>query len=177
MKTTLGYLCLAITLGFAAPAVAFAQNSALDQVGPVPPAILAAKSVFVSNAGSDSGLFPSPFTGDPDRAYTEFYAALKATGDYQVVADPSQADLVLELQLFAPSGPTNPNKVNGAADPLPGFRLIVYDRKTHYILWTVTELIDTAYSQKSHDKNFDLALTEVLREFLNIAGKTPSAAH
>jgi hypothetical protein len=172
MKSTLGYLCLAVTVGCAAPATVIAQNSAHDQVGPVPPGILAAKSIFVSNAGADSGMFPSPFTGDPDRAYTEFYAALKATGDYQLADDPSQADLVLELQLIAPNGPTNPNKINGAADPLPRFRLIVYDRKTHYILWTVTESIDAADSQKSHDKNFDLALTEVLNEFLYIGGKT-----
>ena len=174
MKFTLAYLCFAILVACATSANAAAQNSAHDQVGPVPLAILAAKSIFVSNAGADSGLFPSPFTGDPDRAYTEFYAALKATGDYQLAGDPSQADLVLELQLFAPSGPTNPNKSNGAADPLPRFRLIVYDRKTHYVLWTVTESIDTAFSQKSHDKNFDLALNELLNEFLYVAGKTKS---
>ncbi len=44
---------------------AFAQMPASTGVGSVPPAIRAAKSVFVSNAGSDSGLFPEPFSGDP----------------------------------------------------------------------------------------------------------------
>jgi hypothetical protein len=172
MKFARACLCLVVAVGCVTSANAVAQNSAHDRVGPVPPAILAAKSIFVSNAGSDSGLFPSPFTGDPDRAYTEFYAELKATGDYQLADDPLQADLVLELQLFAPNGPTNPNKINGAADPLPRFRLTVYDRKTHYILWTVTESIEAAGSQKAHDKTFDQALTEVLNEFLYIAGKT-----
>jgi hypothetical protein len=69
----------------------------------VPTAIITAKSIFVSNAGSDRDLFPGVFTegvelphvftGDTDRPYTEFYAALKATGDYQLASDPSQADL------------------------------------------------------------------------------------
>ena len=133
--------------------------------------------VFVSNAGSDSGLFPEPFTGDSDRAYTEFYAGLKATGDYTLVGDPAQADLVLELRLVAPYGPSEANKQKGASDPLPMFRLVVYDGKTHYILWAVTSSIEIAYLQKTHDKNFDTALTEVLDQFLKIAGKPPAAAH
>ena len=147
------------------------------QAGPIPPAIAAAKTIFVSNAGSDSGLFPQPFTGDPDRPYTEFYSALKATGDFTLVGNPAQADLVLELRLIAPYGPTNPSKQNGAADPLPQFKLVVYDRKTHFVLWTITQPIDVALLQKTHDKNFDAALTQVLNQFLQIAGKPPAAAH
>jgi hypothetical protein len=156
---------------------AFAQMPAYDQAGPVPPAITAAKTVFVSNAGSDSGLFPSPFTGDPDRPYAEFYSALKSTGDFTLVGNPAQADLVLELRLIAPSGPTDPNKVAGASDPLPMFRLVVYDGKTHFILWTVTQSIEPVVEQKAHDKNFDTALSDVLNQFLKIASKPPAAAH
>jgi len=125
-------LILAAVVSFAA--VASAQMPAYDQAGPVPKAIAAAKTIFVSNAGSDSGLFPEPFTGDSDRPYTEFYAALKAAGNYTLVGDPAQADLVLELRLFAPYGPTNANKQNGTADPRPMFRLVVYDGKTHFVL-------------------------------------------
>jgi hypothetical protein len=150
---------------------------AYDQAGPVPPAIAAAKTIFISNGGADSGLFPEPFTGDPDRAYTELYAALKAAGKTTLVGDPARADLVLELRLFAPYGPTGANKQNGTADPRPMFRLVVYDGKTHYILWTVTQSVEYAILQKTHDKNFDMALTEVLNQFLKIAGKPPAAAH
>jgi hypothetical protein len=156
---------------------AFAQMPTYDQAGPIPAAITAAKAVFISNAGSDSGLFPEPFTGDPDRPYTEFYAALKAAGNYTLTGDPAQADLVLELRLFAPYGPTNANKQNGTADPRPMFRLVVYDGKSHYILWTVTSSIELAFLQKTHDKNFDMALSEVLDQFLKIAGKPPVPAH
>jgi hypothetical protein len=123
------------------------------------------------------GLFPEPFSGDPDRPYSEFYAALKATGDYTLVGDPAQADLVLELRLVAPYGPSEANKQKGASDPLPMFRVVIYDGKSHYILWTATSSIELAYLQKTHDKNFDTALTEVLNQFLKIAGKPPAAAH
>ncbi len=153
----------------------WAQTSANGDPGPVPPAIGAAKRVFISNAGSDSGLFPEPFSGDPDRAYGQFYAKLKAAGDYELVKDPSLADLVLELQLTAPNGPSRGSKQNGAADPLPMFRLVVYDRKTHYVLWAFTESIEFAFLQKTHDKNFDKALDAIAMDFEMVAGKSPAA--
>jgi hypothetical protein len=138
--------------------------------GPVPPAVAAAKKIFVSNAGADSGLFPSPFSGDQSRGYSQLYAGLKATGRYQLVADPANADLVLELQLTAPSGPTNGSKVNGASDPVPMFRLVVYDAKTHFVLWALTQSIDVAFLQKTHDRNFDDALSAILTEFEALRG-------
>jgi hypothetical protein len=177
MRTLYGRFSLSLAVLVSIATAASAQMPAYDKPGPVPSAITAAKTIFISNAGSDSGLFPEPFTGDPDRPYTEFYAAFKATGDYTLAGDPAQADLVLELRLFAPYGPTNANKQNGTADPRPMFRLVVYDGKTHYILWTVTSSIELAFLQKTHDKNFDMALTEVLDQFLKIAGKTPAAAN
>jgi hypothetical protein len=177
MRTSDACFCLSVAIVVSFATAAFAQMPAYDQAGPVPPAIAAAKNIFVSNAGSDSGLFPEPFTGDPDRPYTELYAALKAAGNYTLVGDPAQADLVLELRLFAPYDPTSANKQNGTADPRPMFRLVIYDAKTHYILWTVTSSIELAYLQKTHDKNFDTALAQVLNQFLQIAGKPPAAAH
>jgi hypothetical protein len=90
------------------------------------------------------------------------------------VADPSDADLVLELQLTAPNGPTNGSKINGASDPVPMFRLVVYDRRTHYVLWVFTQSIEIALLQKTHDRNFDEALTAILLEFEELSGK---AAH
>jgi len=162
-------------------AVAALAQTPAPAAGPVPPAIPAAKKIFVSNAGADAGLFPSPFTGTPDRGYNQFYAQLKGAGHFELVSDPSDADLVLELQLLAHASPLHltesVNKVNGAADPLPMFRLVVYDRKTHYVLWTMTESIETAYLQKTHDRNFDDALKALLQDFLSIAGKTQSANH
>ncbi len=166
-------LCATILL----TAFANAQQPSNSSVGPVPPGILSAKTVFVSNAGADSGLFPEPFSGDPSRGYTEFYTDLKATGQFDLVSDPSNADLVLELQLTAPYGPTNANKQNGTSDPLPMFRLVIFDRKTHYALWTLTESVEVALLQKTHDRNFDTALLVLVDRFLALAGKPSAEAH
>src|SRR5580698_6985119 len=145
-------------------------------LAPVPPALLNAKTAFLSNAGADSGLFPHPFSGDPDRPYNQFYAAMQTWGHYQLVADPSEADIVFELQLIAPPGPTSGNKVNGASDPVPMFRLVIYDRKTHYVLWALTESITVAFLQKTHDNNFDQALLAILLDLKRVTGAPAATA-
>jgi hypothetical protein len=144
-------------------------------LAPVPPTLLNAKTVFISNAGADSGLFPHPFSGDPDRPYNQFYAAVQNWGRYLVVGDPSEADIVFQLQLIAPNGPSNANKVNGASDPLPMFRLVVFDRKTHYVLWALTESIDAALLQKTHDNNFDAALAAITMDLKRLTSAPTSA--
>jgi hypothetical protein len=146
-------------------------------MAPVPPLLASAKKIFISNAGADSGLFPHPFTGDPDRAYNEFYLDIESWGHYQVVASPAQADLVFELQLTAPNGPANANKQNGASDPLPMFRLVIYDRPTHYVLWALTESIEPASLQKTHDHNFDEALSTLLLDAGRLKKSLPNGMH
>jgi hypothetical protein len=144
-------------------------------LAPVPPALLNARKVFISNAGADSGLFPHPFSGDPDRPYNQFYAEIKNWGRYELVGDPGDADLVFELHLIAPNGPQSPSKQNGAADPLPMFRLVILDRKTHYVLWALTESVEFAFLQKTHDHNFDVALhlvTEDLKRLISTPATT-----
>src|SRR5215469_14420824 len=107
--------CCLFILALALPSIAMSQQPA-SPLPPVPPALTSAKTAFLSNGGADSGLFPSPFSGDTNRPYAEFYTALQSSGAFQLVSDPTQADLVLELQLLAPTGPTNANKQNGTAD-------------------------------------------------------------
>jgi hypothetical protein len=167
-------LIASLAAALATASLAIAQQPASTTAAPVPPAIPSAKTIFISNAGADSGLFPEPFSGDPNRPYNEFYSNLKSSGKYELVDDPSQADLVLELQLTAPNGPSRGSKQNGAADPVPMFRLTVYDRKTHYVLWAMTESIDVAFLQKTHDRNFDQALMTLTYDFEIISGKMPA---
>lgn len=168
-----GCVVFCLSTGLAVSASCLGQGTALSPSAPVPPAIQSAKSVFVSNAGADSGLFPHPFSGDPDRGYSEFYGMLKSAGYWNLVSGPSEADLVLELRLTAPYGPSNADKQKGASDPLPMFRLVIYDAKTHYVLWALTEAIDLAYLQKSHDRNFDDAVAAILQDFERLTDKTP----
>ena len=132
---------------------------------PIPAELLSAKKIFVSNAGADSGLFPHPFSGDASRGYNELFAGLRRLGRYELVSSPAQADLVLELRLLAPYGPKEADKQKGGADPLPMFRLVVYDRPSHYVLWTFTGSVDVAFKQQTHDRNFDEAIANLVADF------------
>jgi hypothetical protein len=65
---------------------------------------------------------------------------------FEFVGDPSDADLVLELEPTAPVGPTRlleTNKINGTSDPVPMFGL-----------WALTLSVEVALLQKTHDRNF-----------------------
>lgn len=146
-------------------------------LAPIPPQLLKAKTVFISNAGADSGLFPHPFSGDPDRAYNVFYADVVSWGRYQLLAAPDQADLVFELQLMAPNGPSNADKTKGASDPLPTLRLVIYDRATHYVLWALTESIAPANLQKTHDHNFDEAVSALVLDAGRLTKSLPNGMH
>ena len=68
---------------------------------------------------------------------------------------------MLVCRVVAPTGPTHASNELGSADALPFFKLTIYDRKTHFVLWTITEPIEIAHLQKTHDKNFDEALAHV----------------
>ena len=153
------------------------QQTIPPALAPIPPQLLNAKTVFISNAGADSGLFPHPFSGDPDRAYNEFYADVVSWGRYQLVATPDQSDLVFELRLNAPNGPSNADKSKGASDPLPMLRLVIYDRATHYVLWALTESIAPANLQKTHDHNFDEAVSDLVLDAGRLTKSLPSGMH
>jgi hypothetical protein len=143
------------------PLSALAQQPATNPPGPVPRGILTAKTLFLSNSASYRGLF----TGEPNRAYDEFYGALQGGGVFQLVGDPSEADLVLELQVVD-AGP-------GAAN----FKLLIYDRKTRFLLWTLPEPIKACTRPKSCDSNFDDSLLMLLVNLEKLAGKAPGAVH
>jgi hypothetical protein len=165
MKSTRVLLALVVAVVFVSATTASPQKTASFPAGPVPPAILHAKSVFISNSGSSSLFFrqdwvhesPYLFNGDQTRFYSEFYAALEATGDYKLRNDPIRADMVLELEL--------------PSIPLPEFRLVVYGATTRYPLWTITQAVEPAELQQNRDKNFDRAVNSILNQFLQIAGK------
>jgi hypothetical protein len=139
---------------------ALAQQPATTPPGPVPPAILAAKKIFISNSGASSQFY----SGGPNRAYNQLFAALQDSGFFEMASDPADADLVLELQLF--------DSGSGSV----AFKLLIYDRKSHFLLWTLLEPINVCSRQKTCDSNFDEALPVLLLNFEKLAGKAPGAA-
>ena len=177
----IAWVRLLVCFGLAAlscvPAINARQPAPPLAVAPVPPQLLSAKTVFISNAGADSGLFPHPFTGDQDRAYNQFYADVESWRRYELVSSPTKADLIFELQLTAPNGPSNADKSKGASDPLPMLRLVIYDRPTHYVLWALTESIEPAALQKTHDHNFEEAVSRLVFDAGRLTKSLPSGMH
>jgi hypothetical protein len=68
---------------------------------PPPPDVIsrvtAAKKIFVSNAGADTG-FAHDIPGGANVTYNEFYAALEQWGYFQLVNSATQADLIFQIQ-------------------------------------------------------------------------------
>lgn len=161
--------CTALILLGLAPG-ANAQQPKGSAAAPVPPQILAAHKVFVSNGGGESFeavIGQTVFNGGPDRPYNQFYEAVKDWGRYELVPSPADADLVLEVS-WALSD-------TGLRLPVLGqLRLIVIDPKTHVVLWTFIQYVRGAVLLGNRDKNFDQAMTTVVNHLKLLAA--PSAA-
>jgi hypothetical protein len=118
---------------------------------PLPAQILTAKKVFISNAGV--GLDPKLWSGGPVQLYNEFYAAIKSSGLYQLVAAPADADLVLQISYSDPLTDVGGSKDSGAiSSKASQLQLLLLDPKTSIILWTFNEKTSIAHLQKGRDQ-------------------------
>ena len=151
-------LALPIILTFAAARTAPAQQQ--PAAAPVPPAILSAKTVFISKASGYS--FVPLITAD--QPYNEFYAAIKDWGRYQVVSSPSDADLIIEIRLDCASGPC-----------YEGLEATILDPKTYAILWVCAESVQTAARIKTNAKNFEKSMAALVADLkaLSASAGTP----
>jgi len=126
---------------------------------PLPAQILTAKKVFVAYAGNDAQDY---LTGDQDRPYRDFYAALKAWGRYDLVGAPSDADLLFEIRLtihpaqFFGGGGLSANDVQ--------LRLAIRDPKTRTPLWTLTEHVRSGSRKAERNVYFGQALAKLVSD-------------
>ena len=136
---------------------------------PVPAQILAAKKVFVVNGGADAGAFPTPlFSGEPERAYNSFYAAMTAWGHYQLVGAPSDADLLIEIQFTVrPGAVLHGDTMYWDAQ----FRLTIREPKANVLVWAITEQVENAVLQGNRDKNFDQALARIVADLQKLTAQ------
>ncbi|MGA9979038.1 MAG: hypothetical protein WBQ08_10460 [Candidatus Sulfotelmatobacter sp.] len=142
-----------------------AQEPSAPSAAPVPTRIASAKKAFISNAGeqrnSSGDLY---FSGGPDRVYNQFYANMKDWGRYELVPDPADADLVLEIRLAdVPQGSYNE------------VRLVLLDPKTHVTLWTFAEHAEYAGRQKTREASLDRALALISDDLKKLAA-APAAS-
>lgn len=125
-----------------------AQDRSAVPAAPVPAQIVNAKKAFISNAGEQRNLDGDlPFTGGPDRAYNQFYTAMKDWGRYELVSTPADADLVLQIHVA---------DLAGSYDEL---RLALLDPRSNVTLWTLSEHAAKAGTQKARDTSFDRAMS------------------
>jgi hypothetical protein len=134
--------------------------------------------VFISNLPGEEepGISDSPV-----KTYDSFYAAMKRAGQYELVSDPAQADLLFQL-IYArpwrcvtdPSGGTieDPTRYRETEEFDPVIAVTALDRKTHALL--ETHDTDLKQRQKTWDKNFEKAI-ETLVELMG-TGPIPKEA-
>ena len=111
---------------------------------PVPSPIAAARKVFISNAPGTS--LPAYF-GGPDRTYNEFYAAMKGWGHYELVAAPSDADLILEISFNSSLSSVGGTSTSGPISyNYTELRLVILDARMHVPLWWFNEAVNPKVS-------------------------------
>lgn len=139
---------------------------------PVPAQIIAGKNAFVSNAGMDAFVFDTlKRAAEPDRPYNQLYISMKSWGRYNLVAAPSDADLIFEIQFTAPL--LNCGNLPTYAPQL-GLRIV--DAKTHFTLWTLVEPVEGAFRKSTWDKNFDQAMNNLMEDLKKLTGTTAAPA-
>lgn len=147
---------------------------------PIPPQILAAKKIFVANAGGEQPWYEdAQFSGGNDRAYNQFYAAMKSWGRFEVTASPADADLLFEIQFLCPPalGAANQGGDSLAGRPFdPHFRLVIREARTNSLLWAFSERAQWAITRGNRDKNFDQALGWIVSDVQTLVGTSPTAS-
>lgn len=133
---------------------------------PVPPAIASAKKIFISNAGEESSspIVSRWYSGGPNRAYNEFYAAMKGWGKFELVTAPTDADVVFEVGFD--------NKPNN----LFQLKLVILDPKIHVTLWTITKYVELASMAKNREQNYNGAMSALVTDLKTLVSPGPSAA-
>jgi len=100
--------------------------------------------VFISNAPGSN--LPDSF-GGPDRTYNEFYAAMKGWGHYELVAAPSDADLILEISFTRSLSGVGGTSTSGCLSYNSSeLRLVVLDARMHVPLWWFNEEVNPKVS-------------------------------
>jgi hypothetical protein len=157
-------LCILLAFSLTLTPVLPAQQTS-STPGPVPAQIAAGHAVFVSNAGGSN--YFNLYTGGPDRAYSTFYADLEKTSRYQLVASPSEADLIFEIRAIAPAvgGPHDTVSYN------PQLILSIQDPKTRVVLWTTSANVRAIGTQGRRNRQFDASVAVLMDKLGQITGQ------
>ncbi len=156
-------LSTALALCLAARAQTPAQAPE-SPTAPLPTAITSATKVFLGNAGDQEN-------ADCLRAYNDFYAGLTQLGRYQLVLDPHDADLILELHYEIDLGQSVAS--NDSRKSVRQFRVVLIDPRANVVLWSLTERTNYAVFQKNRNKNLDETVATLVSDFASLTSAQP----
>jgi hypothetical protein len=150
---------------------------------PIPAPIPAAQKIFIANGGMDAFSLQAfeelGLTGTTP--YDTLYAAAKTWNKPQLVASAADADLVLQIRFTAPltnvGDHINWDFQHIAASTAWQFQieLTVYDPKTHFLLWTLTEPVRPANLKGTWHKNIASAHAALAGDLKTLLTPTPSS--
>jgi hypothetical protein len=159
--------------------ISHAQQSAPP--APVPAAISSAHKVFIANGGMDAFSLQAfqELSLSGTNAYDSLYAAVKSWNNVQLASSPADADLVLEIRFTAPL-------VGGGNHEAWDFQhilantswqfqteLTLYDAKTHFPLWTITQPVRPANLKGTWRKNIADANAALAGDLKTLLAPTP----
>jgi hypothetical protein len=146
------YMCLITPITLLIVITSGAETPPEPTAAPVPTQILTAKRVFISHGenGEENWL------GVRNITYNEFYALIKSWGKWELVPSPADADVVYEIR-YVPDYTESPPLI-----------LTIFDPKTHTVLWSFTERVQTSGRASTGRKNFDKAMATLLEDFKSL---------
>ena len=130
---------------------------------PVPTPLLSGKKAFISYDLGDVIAFPEVYSGGPERAYAEFYSAMKSWGRYELVADPAQADIVFAVRFSDPAG------------AVPQIRIGITDAHSKIVLWGFVEQVDFKFRKKNRDLAFTDSVKLLVTDIQTLIGQNVTA--
>ena len=133
---------------------------------PLPAALTTAKTLFIGNAGDQEN-------ADCLRVYNDFYTGITNLNRFQLVADPNQADLILELHYEIALGQAVAS--HDSNQSVRQFRVALIDPKSHTILWTLVERTNYALLQSNRNKNLDETIGVLVNDFNLLVSPAPIA--
>lgn len=162
-------LCIVISSFLVVTPMLPAQHT-FSRGAPVPPQLLNARTVFVSNGGS-SNYFES-FSGGTNRAYNTFYKQLKGIQEYELVSSPADADLIFEIRAIAPETPGTHDTISYN----PQVVLTIRDPKTNAVLWRESANVRAFGTKSRRDRQFDQSIAVLVDKLALVTGRSLTQA-
>lgn len=96
---------------------------------------------------------------------------MKTWGHYHLVETPGEADLVLEISFAAPLWDCGKAPVYA-----PNASLAIFDTKTHFLLWRLTESIDGAWRKATWEKNVNDGIANLVEDLKKLSSASGTAS-